>query len=152
MKNFSTPINRTKAATILRLITTVFVILGPIVMIGSAVIVTLNEGDWWFNLFLVYLSAMVMIAGTLYLSLFTLLREIAWRLDNSSDNTPTVKLLHHLLFGLSITGIITFIPFILIFLDILNGAFAILHFICALVILVLYLINAVLTIKKRNNI
>ena len=152
MKLLSTQINRTKAATVLRLITTVFSILFPIAIIVSAVIVTLNEGDWWFNLFLVYLAAMVMISGTLYLSLLTLMREITLRLDNVSYDTPTEKRLHRILFGVSIAGIVTFFPFIMIFLDILNGTFALLHFICALIILTLYLINAVLTIKKRNNI
>ena len=151
MKTLDIKVDRTGLIAILRLLTTIFAILCPIAMIIAAVIVTLNEGDWWFNLFLVYLGAMVMIAGTLYLSLITLMREIARLSDNKKSDTPTTKLIHRLLLGVSIAGIITFIPFIMIFLDILNGGFAILHFICAVVILLLYLVNGILAIKNRKS-
>jgi hypothetical protein len=120
---------------------------------------TLCDGDWWFNLFAFYLAVIVMIVGTLYLSLLTLMWEITRHIGNKIKidfvDVPIVRLLHRLLFGTSIVGILTFIPVFLISLDLLNGGFAIFHFACAGVIVTLYLalgINAMIhRIKTRSS-
>ena len=142
-----------KAYTISRIITITFAALGAVAMIGSAIIITLYEGDWWFNLFAVYFAAIVMIVGTPYLSLLTLMWEITRHIKNKIKidfvDVPIVKRLHRLLLGTSVAGILTFIPFFLIFLDILNGGFAIFHFVCAGIIVALYLFLGIHEIIRR---
>ena len=140
-----------KAYIILRIVTIVFAILCPTAMISSAVAITLYEGDWWFNLFAFYLGAILMIVGTLYLSLLALLGEITRYFANKTSVPPVIKWIHRLLTVFSVAGIISFILFFLILCDLLNGGFAILHFICAVAILLLYLVNGILTIKNRNS-
>ena len=128
-----------KAYIILRIVTIVFAILCPIAMLCSAVAITLYEGDWWFNLFAFYLGAILMIVGTLYLSLLALLGEITRYFANKTSVTPVIKWIHRLLTVFSVAGIISFIPFFLILCDLLNGGFAIVHFICGGAIIALYL-------------
>ena len=144
-----------KVYTILRLVTIFFAIFGPMAMMCSAVIITLYEGDWWFNLFLAFFAGIIMIFGTLYLSLLTLISEATRYFKNKikSDlsDTSVVKWMHRFLMGTSIAGLISYIPFLLIFFDVLNGGFAIIHFICGCAILILYValgINAVIHRKK----
>lgn len=143
-----------KVYSILRCITTVFAILGPIAMVGSAVAITLYEGDWWFNLFAFCFGAILMMAGTLYLSLVALMGEITRYIKNKvkSDlsDTPITKWVHRFLMGASIAGVISFIPFFLIFYDILNGGFAICHFICGGAIVVLYFVLGINAMIRRS--
>jgi hypothetical protein len=117
----------------------------------------LCEGDWWLNLFAAYLAGILMIAGTLYLSLLALMSEItryfANKIKSDFSGTTITKWIHCLLIGCSIAGAISYIPFFLIFCDVLNGGFAIVHFICGGVIVVLYFalgINAVIHRKKTR--
>ena len=125
MNNFDTYSKTLKAYKILRIITTVFAILDPLAMICSAVVMTLCDGDWWFNLFAFYLAAIVMIFGTLYLSLLALMSEMTRYFKNKAKSDfsvpPVVKWIHRLIMGASIAGLISYIPFHLIRIDVLNG-------------------------------
>ena len=85
-----------KAYIILRIVTIVFAILCPIAMISSAVAIMLYEG-WWFNLLAFYLGAILMIVGTLYLSLLALLGEITRYFANKTSVPPVIKWIHRLL-------------------------------------------------------
>lgn len=133
----------------------IFAILGPIVMIGTALILTLCEGDFWLPLFLVYLAGILMLSGTIYLAVLTLLWEWIRHIHNKARKdmckTPFMRWMHRLFIGTSIAGIITLIPFFLIFYDILNGSFAILHFLCSGTLVVLYLIFSIYTIAHRSK-
>ena len=157
MNNFDTYSKTLKAYKILRIITTVFAILGSLAKICSAVVITLCEGDWWFNLFAVYLAGILMMVGTLYLSFLALMSEITRHIkskirSNFSD-TPITKWIYRLITGASIAGVLSYIPFLLIFYDILNGGFAIFQFVCGGTIVVLYFvlgIHAVIHRKKTH--
>ncbi len=156
MNNFDTHSRMSKAYTILHHITTIFAILCPITMTCSAIVITLREGDWWFNLFAAYLAGILMIFGTLYLSLLTLMKEttryIGNKVKRDFSDAPITKWTHRLLIGASIAGVISYIPIFLILYDVLNGGFAIIHFICGGAIVVLYFtlgINVVIHRKKH---
>ena len=158
MKDFDRQIQMPRICRILRLITVFFAVSGSIAMICAAVWITLCSGDWWFNLFAVNLAAILMIAGTLYLSLLTLLTEITRyfrnKITSDCSDTPVTKWLHRLLMSVSLTGIASFLPFFLIFCDILHGNFAVFHFICGGAIAVLYFalgIYAVIHRKKTRS-
>lgn len=153
MNHSDTPEKGSKAYRILRPITVVFAVAGPLAMISSAIAITLYEGDWWFNLFAVYLAAIVMISGTLYLSLLTLMQEtlryLRSKARSASHVLPFIKWIHRLLIGASLAGMITSIPFFLILYDLLHGGFAIPHFVCGGMIAVLYLVLGVCTGAER---
>ena len=155
MGNLDANFKMLKAHKIFRLITTIFAILGPITMICSAIVITLCEGDWWFNLFAAYLAGILMIAGTLYLSLLALMSEItrhfAHEIKRNFSGTPFTKWIHRLLTGCSIAGVLSYIPFIFILCDVLNGGFAIIHFICGGAIVVLYIALGTNTVVHRKN-
>ena len=128
-----------KAYIILRIVAIVFAILCPIAMISSAVAITLYEGAWWFNLFAFYLGAILMIVGTLYLSLLALLGEITRYFANKTSVPPVIKWIHRLLTVFFRCGNNFLYPLLLILCDLLNGGFAIVHFICGGTIIALYL-------------
>ena len=137
MKNLDTHSRMSKVYAILRHITTIFAILCPIAMICSAIVITLREGDWWLNLFAANLAGILMIFGTIYLSLLTLMKEATRYIGNKNkrdfSDTPITKWIHRLLIGAAIAGVISFIPIIPIFLilyGVLRGGVAIIHFIC----------------------
>ena len=145
-----------KVYAILRHITTIFAILCPIAMICSAIVITLREGDWWLNLFAVNLAGILMIFGTIYLSLLTLMKEATRYIGNKNkrdfSDTPITKWIHRLLIGAAIAGVISFIPIFLILYGVLRGGVAIIHFICGGAIVVLYFtlgINVVIHRKKH---
>jgi len=160
LKNLATHSKMSKVYAILRHITTIFAILCPIAMICSAIVITLREGDWWLNLFAANLAGILMIFGTIYLSLLTLMKEATRYIGNKNkrdfSDTPITKWIHRLLIGAAIAGVISFIPIFLILCGVLRGGFAIIHFICggAIVvsIVVLYFtlgINVVIHRKKH---
>ncbi len=156
MKNLDTHSRMSKVYAILRHITTIFAILCPIAMICSAIVITLREGDWWLNLFAVNLAGILMIFGTIYLSLLTLMKEATRYIGNKNkrdfSDTPITKWIHRLLIGAAIAGVISFIPIFLILYGVLSGGFAIIHFICGGAIVVLYFtlgINVVIHRKKH---
>ena len=145
-----------KVYAILRHITTIFAILCPIAMICSAIVITLREGDWWLNLFAANLAGILMIFGTIYLSLLTLMKEATRYIGNKNkrdfSDTPITKWIHRLLIGAAIAGVISFIPIFLILYGVLRGGVAIIHFICGGAIVVLYFtlgINVVIHRKKH---
>ena len=156
MNASDTNTNISKAYRSSRLSTIIFAILVPVATAVSAMIITLCEGDWWFNLFLFNLAGIGMIVGTLYLSFLTLMCEITQRIGNKvkarACDTPFVRWIHRLLLGIAVAGIITFFLLLLIFFDILNGGLAILHFICAVVIGILYLILGINIMVCRKRI
>ena len=133
MKNLDTHSRMSKVYAILRHITTIFAILCPIAMICSAIVITLREGDWWLNLFAVNLAGILMIFGTIYLSLLTLMKEATRYIGNKNkrdfSDTPITKWIHRLLIGAAIAGVISFIPIFLILYGVLRGGFAIINFI-----------------------
>ena len=130
-----------KKESLARVLTICFAIIVPIAMILTALILTLIDGDWWFNLFAVYLGAIAMIFFTLYLSLGALFWESIRNVcQKNVFDTPFIKALHRILFGTAVAGIISFVPFVLIFFDVLNGMFALPHFVCGGVLLLVYLI------------
>lgn len=156
MKNLDTHSRMSKVYAILRHITTIFAILCPIAMICSAIVITLREGDWWLNLFAVNLAGILMIFGTIYLSLLTLMKEATRYIGNKNkrdfSDTPITKWIHRLLIGAAIAGVISFIPIFLILYGVLRGGFAIIHFICGGAIVVLFFtlgINVVIHRKKH---
>lgn len=155
MNNLDTHSRMSKVYTILRLVTTFFSIFCPIAMICSAIVITLREGDWWLNLFAAYLAGILMIFGTIYLSLLTLMKEATRYIGNKKrdfSDTPITKWIHRLLIGAAIAGVISFIPIFLILYGVLSGGFAIIHFICGGAIVVLYFtlgINVVIHRKKH---
>ena len=156
MKNLDTHSRMSKVYAILRHITTIFAILCPIAMICSAIVITLREGDWWLNLFAVNLAGILMIFGTIYLSLLTLMKEATRYIGNENkrdfSDTPITKWIHRLLIGAAIAGVISFIPIFLILYGVLRGGVAIIHFICGGAIVVLYFtlgINVVIHRKKH---
>ena len=103
MNNLDTHSRMSKVYTILRLVTTIFSIFCPIAMICSAIVITLREGDWWLNLFAAYLAGILMIFGTIYLSLLTLMKEATRYIGNKKrdfSDTPITKWIHRLLIGL----------------------------------------------------
>ena len=156
MNNLDTHSRMSKVYAILRHITTIFAILCPIAMICSAIVITLREGDWWLNLFAVNLAGILMIFGTIYLSLLTLMKEATRYIGNKNkrdfSDTPITKWIHRLLIGAAIAGVISFIPIFLILYGVLRGGVAIIHFICGGAIVVLYFtlgINVVIHRKKH---
>lgn len=155
MNNLDTHSRMSKVYTILRLVTTIFSIFCHIAMICSAIVITLREGDWWLNLFAAYLAGILMIFGTIYLSLLTLMKEATRYIGNKKrdfSDTPITKWIHRLLIGAAIAGVISFIPIFLILYGVLSGGFAIIHFICGGAIVVLYFtlgINVVIHRKKH---
>lgn len=156
MKNLDTHSRMSKVYAILRHITTIFAILCPIAMICSAIVITLREGDWWLNLFAANLAGILMIFGTIYLSLLTLMKEATRYIGNKNkrdfSDTPITKWIHRLLIGAAIAGVISFIPIFLILYGVLRGGVAIIHFICGGAIVVLYFtlgINVVIHRKKH---
>lgn len=156
MNNFDTHSRMSKVYAILRHITTIFAILCPMAMICSAIVITLCEGDWWLNLFAVNLAGILIIFGTIYLSLLTLMKEATRYIGNKNkrdfSDTPITKWIHRLLTGAAIAGVISFIPIFLILSGVLSGGFAIIHFICGCAIVVLYFtlgINVVIHRKKH---
>ena len=155
MNNLDTHSRMSKVYAILRHITTIFAILCPIAMICSAIVITLREGDWWLNLFAANLAGILMIFGTIYLSLLTLMKEATRYIGNKKrdfSDTPITKWIHRLLIGAAIAGVISFIPIFLILYDVVSGGFAIIHFICGGAIVVLYFtlgINVVIHRKKH---
>lgn len=163
MTDVRTQANRGKGqrwARALRILTCFFAILGPSAMIGTAWVMTLVEGDWWFNLFLFFLAAMVMLSFALYISLLTMLWELTRRVRNRTgyplhDGTTFIKVIHRILTGVAMAGIITFIPFILVFTDLLKGYFAWPHFACGGILLVLYMTlgvyHAITCAKERRQ-
>ena len=155
MNNLDTHSRMSKVYTILRLVTTIFSIFCPIAMICSAIVISLREGDWWLNLFAANLAGILMIFGTIYLSLLTLMKEATRYIGNKKrdfSDTPITKWIHRLLIGAAIAGVISFIPIFLILYDVVSGGFAIIHFICGGAIVVLYFtlgINVVIHRKKH---
>ena len=143
-----------KIYTAFRIIKICFAVLVPIATAGAAAVITICEGDWWFGLFAAYLAGILMATATLYLSLLTLMaeatRRIKSKLCKSNSATAAEKLVRRLLVIASATGVITFVPILLIFYDILDGGFALLHFTCGGIILILYITLGIYTAIRRK--
>ena len=139
-----------KKESIASILTIGFAIIVPVAMILTALILTLIEGDWWFDLFAVYLGAIAMIFFTFYLSLVALFWELIRNVcQKNVFDTIFIKVLHRILLGTAVAGIISFVPFVLIFFDILSGIFALPHFICGGILLLVYIVLGIYSLIFR---
>ena len=124
-----------------------FAILSPVAAVVGAVVLTLVEGDWWFPLFLAYLAGIVMLSFTGYMILLTLL----WVLLNGGKHSVGFgRVLHHALLWVAIAGVLTAVPFALILLDVLHGAWALPHFICGGVLMILHAVRGAFALWRRR--
>ncbi len=137
----------------LRALTVIFAVFAPVAMIGTAVALTLIEGDWWFNLFLVYLGAIAMLSLTVSLSLLTLLWELTRRARRKYGedlrDTSFTSLLHRILSITAVTGLLTAIFLPLVLFDLLNGGFAMIHLAVGIVEVTLYAVLGVYAVIQR---
>lgn len=142
-----------KICRALRALTVIFAVFVPVAMVGTAVALTLIEGDWWFNLFLLYLGAIAMLSSTVSLSLLTLL----WELTRSARrkygeelrDTPFTRLIHRILSITAVAGLLTVAFLLLILFDLLNGGFAMVHLAVGIVEVILYAVLGVYAVIRR---
>ena len=67
MKNSAMhPKNGHKLGFLLRILTMFWAILGPVAVIAAAVVSTVLEGDWWSELFYMYLALYTLLGFTTY--------------------------------------------------------------------------------------
>ena len=132
----------------LRVFKRLFAILVPVAAVVGAAVITLVEGDWWFNLFLAYLGAIVMLSFAGYASLLTLLGMLTS--DGARGDMGFEWVLRRILFWIAIAGVLSAVPFALILLDVLHGAWALPHFICGGVLIVLHAVRGALTLWHRR--
>ena len=121
-----------KSYRVLRILTAAFAVFGPVAVITAAAVTTLLEGDWWKGFFLACLAFYGLLLYTIYFSLLTVLWELTRRArrKNGEDtgDTPFTTVLHHILGGAAVAGLLTVVFIPLILFDLLNGGFAIIHF------------------------
>lgn len=143
MKNSAMhPKNRHKLVCLLRILTTSWAILGPVAVITAAVVTTLLEGDWWKGFFLACLAFYGLLLYTSYFSLLTVLWELTRRTrrkyGEDIGDTPFTTVLHRILGGVAMAGLGTAVFIPLILFDLLNGGFAIIHFVIGMLEASLY--------------
>ena len=121
-----------KSCRVLRILTASFAVFGPVAAITAAAVTTLLEGDWWKGFFLACLAFYGLLLYTSYFSLLTVLWELTRRArrKNGEDtgDTPFTTVLHRILGGAAVAGLLTVVFIPLILFDLLNGGFAIIHF------------------------
>lgn len=138
---------------VLRILTVLFAVLGPVALIAAAVVTTLLETDWWLELFLVYLALYTLLGFTSYLGLLAILWELTRRArrKNGEDlrDTRLTVILHRILQGAAVMGLATVVVIPLILFDYLNGGFAVIHFVIGGLMALLYAVLGVYTIIRR---
>ena len=138
----------------LRVMTIAVAILGPIAMIGGAYAITVMEADWWFPLFLAFLGGMVLIFFSLYVSLVVLLWELCRYFCRKAGlnmmDTPVTRLLHRILLPVSVVGVASAGIWILIWLDLVSGAFAWIHLICGGILIFLLVVYGIYALSRRR--
>lgn len=144
----------TGASRALGVFTTVLAVLGPIAMVSSAIVITLMEGDWWFNLFLVYLGGIALLSFSLYVSIVTLLWELTRHARRKAGmdmkDTPVSVALHRILLPVSMAGVISVVTIPLVVTDLINGAFTWIHLACGGVLLVTLTVYGIHAIIRRR--
>ena len=142
-----------KSCRVLRILTASFAVFGPVAVITAAVVTTLLEGDWWKGFFLACLAVYALLLYTSYFSLLTVLWELTRRArrKNGEDtgDTPFTTVLHHILGGAAMAGLLTVVFIPLILFDVLNGGFAIIHFAIGILEASLYAIFGVYAVIRR---
>lgn len=136
-----------------RRLTILFAILGPITIITAAVVTTIIEGDWWSELFYMYLALYTLLGFTTYFSWLALLWAVT-RLARSRSgadlcDTPFMRVLHRILLYVAVAGLVTAVTIPLILVDLIDGRFVLLHFAVGGILLVLYLIVGIHAIFRR---
>ncbi len=138
---------------LLRFITAAIGILGPGAMIGAAIVITLMEGDWWFNLFLAFLGAIALISFSLYVSVVTLLWELTRHVRRKAgmemNDTPVSVVLHRILLPASVAGLVSAVTLPLILLDLINGMFAWIHFACGGALVITLAVSGIYSLIRR---
>ena len=144
----------TGASRVLGVFTTVLAVLGPFAMVSSAIVITLIEGDWWFNLFLVFLGGIALFSFSLYVSIVTLLWELTRHARRKAGmdmkDTPVSAALHRILLPVSMAGVISVVTIPLIVTDLINGAFMWIHLACGGVLLVTLTVYGIHAIIRRR--
>ena len=144
----------TGASRALGVFTTVLAVLGPIAMVSSAIVITLMEGDWWFNLFLVFLGGIALFSFSLYVSIVTLLWELTRharrKAGMDTKDTPVSAALHRILLPVSMAGVISVVTIPLFVTDLINGAFMWIHLACGGVLLVTLTVYGIHAIIRRR--
>jgi hypothetical protein len=145
--------NGNRLCRTLRVLTTVFAILAPTAAVAAAAVTTLLENDWWSEMFLVYLALYTLLGFTSYFAVLTVLWELTRRARRKngevSGDTPFTVTLSRILRGAAVAGLgtVVFIP--LIFLDLLNGGFAMIHFAIGILEASLYAAWGIYTVVRR---
>ena len=139
---YANPNQGGKACRVLRILTASFAVFGPVAAITAAAVTTLLEGDWWKGFFLACLAFYGLLLYTSYFSLLTVLWELTRRArrkyGEDIGDTPFTTVLHRILGGVAMVGLgtVVFIPLILF--DLLNGGFAMIHFVIGMLEASLY--------------
>ena len=138
----------------IRAITVAFVILCPVAMIGCAVALTLTEGDWWLDLFLAYLCGIALIFFSLYVSLAVLLWELCRcfrrRAGLDRGDAPMKRMLHRILFPVSVAGVASVSVWVLIWYDLVSGVLAWIHLACGGMLILLLAVYGIYAIICRR--
>ncbi len=136
-----------------RLLRVLLAVLGPVAIITAAAVVTIIEGDWWSELFYMYLALFTLLGVTTYLSLLTFLWELTRRavrrVGVDLRDTPFTRVLHRILLPVAVAGLITAAVIPLILADLINGRFVLIHFGVGGILAVLYGIAGVYAIIRR---
>jgi len=142
-----------KSCRVLRILTASFAVFGPVAVITAAAVTTLLEGDWWKGFFLACLAVYALLLYTSYFSLLTVLWELTRRArrKNGEDtgDTPFTIVLHRILGGAAMAGLLTVVFIPLILFDLLNGGFAIIHFAIGILEASLYAILGACAVIRR---
>ncbi|MBP3666946.1 MAG: hypothetical protein J6K29_07835 [Clostridia bacterium] len=154
MKNSAMhPKNGHKLGFLLRILTMFWAILGPVAVIAAAVVSTVLEGDWWSELFYMYLALYTLLGFTTYFSLLTILWEAARRTGRQAGedlrDTPFTAVLHRILRITAVAGLVTVAFILLIFFDLLNGGFAMIHFAIGILQVSLYAVCGIHAVIRR---
>lgn len=149
----ASPHQGSKSYRILRILTASFAVFGPVAAITAAAVTTLLEGDWWKGFFLACLAFYGLLLYTSYFSLLTVLWELTRRArrKNGEDtgDTPFTTVLHRILGGAAVAGLLTVVFIPLILFDLLNGGFAIIHFAIGMLEASLYAVLGVYAAIRR---
>ena len=140
--------------SVFRVITVLFVILGPAAMIGGAVACTLVEGDWWFPLFLAFLGGIALFSLALYVSLAVLLWELCRyfrrRAGLDMGDTPLKLVMHRVFLPISAAGVVSASVLIFIWKDLLPGVLVWIHLVCGVILILLLAVYGLYILSRRR--
>lgn len=123
-------------------------------MIGFALVLSLCDGCWTVDLFFALILLVAIFAFPIYLSVFTLLwevtRDIRRRKGMNRDDSFFANIIHGTLTAIAIVGCLTFFPYILSSSDPFYNVFGLLHQVCCVGIIVLYIFLGIDRILHRK--